>query len=63
MPAEYVRFHYPSGEDTVPLRSRDELGDLLRRYGACTRYEIRPAWWYRPLVWLRVQKTWLFPSR
>jgi hypothetical protein len=61
--AEHVHIHYTSGEESVPLTTRDELAGILRARGAYVSYEITQAWWYRPITWLRIQGFWLLPRR
>lgn len=61
MTAERVLIHYTGGDESVPLSTRAELADILRARGAYVSYELRQAWWYRPVVWLRIQRSWLLP--
>jgi len=63
MAAEYVRIHYSGDVETVPLRDRDELPEILRTRGHYASYEIRQAWWYRPAMWLHIQRSALLPPR
>ncbi len=61
MTAEYVQIHYTVGDEKIPLRDREELKDILQTRGKYVAYEIRQAWWFRPVVWFRIQKAALFP--
>ena len=61
MTAEHVQIHYTGGDETVPLRSRDELPEILRQRRTYNSYEIRQSWWFRPVVWFRIQRSALFP--
>jgi hypothetical protein len=61
MTAEHVLIHYTGGDEKVPLRDRDELAGILRERRTYHSYEIKQSWWYRPVVWFRIQKSALLP--
>lgn len=60
MTAEHVHIHYTGGDERVPLRSRDDLTEILRERRTYNFYEIKQSWWYRPVVWLRIQRSGFF---
>jgi hypothetical protein len=59
MTAQYLELRYSDKTERVPLRRDEKVRDVLLAHGSCIDYAIRSKWWYTPVVWLGLQRSWL----